>query len=410
MVTILKLAFRNVMRNRRRSLITICVITIGIASYVLMSALIDGFSSQSIENLKKLDTAHIKVFNQNYWDNKVQEPLDYLISDYKNVEKTILQNKEVESIAHRTTFQARAYVSRYEMPCICIGIDSDNGDKQVYEISKSIVKGEYKLEGNSALIGVDNAKLFNLSPGDFLALEFKDKNGIYDAIQVQIAGIFNTGHPEIDKNVIYLPFNLTQERLDLQNAVTEIGIKLKHENKINELQHKLQTELGKDYSVMTWREQAKDFIKFSQAKSMGKNVVLFILLLIVTVGIWNTMLMSVLERIREIGMIMALGMRRSRVQRIFLTEGAVIGALGSILGMIIGLIGVIYFSKAGINITSLVGERTVGYIIKDYVFLRVQLLPFVISFLMGVGISILASIVPARYGSKLIPTEALRRY
>jgi putative ABC transport system permease protein len=372
--------------------------------------MVDGFASQSIENLKKLDTAHIKIFNVNYWDNRVQEPLDYLISDYKDVEKIILKNDEVESITHRTSFQARAYISRYEMPCICIGIDSDDGDKKVYEISKSIIEGEYKLEGNSALIGVDNAKLFNLSPGDFLALEFKDKNGIYDAIQVQIAGIFNTGHPEIDRNVLYLPFHLTQERLDMQDDVTEIGIKLKHENQLNKIQKKLQVQLGKDYSVMTWREQAKDFIKFSQAKNMGKNVVLFILLLIVTVGIWNTMLMSVLERIREIGMIMALGMRKSRVQRIFLTEGAVIGALGAILGMIIGLIGVIYLSETGINVTSLVGERTVGYIIKDYVYVRIQLLPFIISFLMGVGISILASIVPARYGSKLIPMEALRRY
>ena len=412
-----KLAIRNVFRNRRRSLITFSAVMIGIASFIIMEGFTESIQNQSILMLKKVETAHLKVFSKGYWDERNKEPLKYRISDYSSVLKHIKNLKGVRAVTGRINFQVRMYKGRNEMPCIGTAIDIDGGDKNVFILQDSLVKGKFLAEGENVLLGVDIAKLFDAEPGSWVTIEFKDRNGVYDAIQAQVSGIINTGNPEIDQDVVFVPLNLAQERLAMKNEVTEIAVLLNSERKLDRFKKNLASELSKlpgvhqKFETLSWKEQAADFLAFMRADSQGSYIIVYILVVIIIAGIMNTMLMAVFERVREIGTLMALGMTKSQIKRMFLLEGAVIGGIGSIAGMILGLIFMIPFSKNGINIAALYGsDVNMIYLVKNYIYGSVRFTPFMIAFLIGIGVALLASYLPARSAAKLKPVQALRRY
>jgi putative ABC transport system permease protein len=164
------------------------------------------------------------------------------------------------------------------------------------------------------------------------------------------------------------------------------------------------------FEVLNWKEQAADFLAFMKADAQGSYIIVYILVVIIIAGIMNTMLMAVYERVREIGTLMALGMKKAQIKLIFFIEGAIIGGIGSIAGMLLGLIFMIQFSKNGINFSSLYGDMNAIYLVKDYIYGSVRLKPFLIAFLIGIVVAIIASYIPARNASKLKPVDALRRY
>lgn len=411
-----KLALRNVFRNRRRSLITFSAVMIGIFSYIIMDGFTDSVQNISIQLLKKLDTAHLKVYAKGYWDERNKDPLKYRINNFRIIENLIEKNDMVAGATGRITFQVRLYKGKNEIPCIGTAIDTNGNDKKVFSLQNSIVEGKFLTDGEKVLLGADLATLMEAKPGSWVTIEFKDKNGVYDAIQAQVSGIVSTGNPNIDNTVVYLPLKLAQERLDMEDEVTEIAVLLKNEKRIGKLKKELgimlpgQGGLKQQFEVLTWQEQAADFLAFMKADAMGGYVVVFILIVIVIAGILNTMLMAVYERVREIGTLMALGMKKRQIRLMFFLEGAIIGGIGSIAGMLLGLFCMILFAKNGINISSIYGDMNMIYLVKDYVYGSVRLRPFLIALLIGVGVAIFASYIPARSAAKLKPVDALRRY
>lgn len=409
---LLKIAFRNVFRNKRRSIITFIAVSLGIFSYIAMEGLTDAINAQSRINLKKVETAHAKVFNKEYWDEKEKKPLDFLLTGYTKLESKIRKLEYVKGTAHRISFPLRVYTGRNEMPCMGIGIDiTKNGDETVFDLKNSIVLGTYLNNGENALIGGNAAALLEIAVGDYLTIEFKDKNNIYDAIQVRISGIFDTGHPYIDYNVIYMPFDLVQEKLDMSGQCTEVAIKLSRDSKVKKLEKNIIPILGNNQVLMPWTEQAADFLKFAETDSAGNYIVVVILIIIIIAGIWNTMLMSVLERVREIGTMMALGLKKRQIQLLFLIEGGFIGFLGSLIGILFGLIFMYFFQKYGINFADLYGEGVdMGYLVKDYIYGSIRLKPYLVSLVLGLSVAFLSTFIPARNASKMTPAETLRKF
>jgi ABC-type lipoprotein release transport system permease subunit len=416
MIQLFKLALRNVLRNRRRSIITLIAVTIGIFSYIFMDGMVDAIQNQSIMMLKQIETAHIKVYAKNYWDHRFKEPLDYLVQDYRSIDEKISEMPDVMGVAERIHFPTRIYDGRNEMVCTGIAIEVGDGDQKVFNLEDSIVKGEYLQRGENAMIGLDLAELFELEIGSWLTLEFRDKNGIYDAAQVVITGIFNTGHPDIDSSVVYLPLDFMQDRLDMEDSVTELAIRLNSEKKLKRFNKELDEMLAKEFNgketldTLTWEEQAEDFLAYMKTDAVGNYVIVYILLIIIIVGIMNTMLMAVYERVREIGALRALGMQKKTIRRLFITEGALIGAFGSLIGIALGLIVMIIFSTNGINIGEMYSGQDVGYLVKDYIYGNLRLMPFVEAFILGVVVAIIASYLPARGAAKMKPADALRKY
>jgi len=216
---------------------------------------------------------------------------------------------------------------------------------------------------------------------------------------------------------VIIPLARAMESLGLENEVTEIVVRLENDddktilaaqNRIKEI---LKSREEK-FEVVTWKDLAGVFLAISEMKTQRSGMIIMIMLIIASMGIINTMLMAVFERTREIGMLAALGMKKSEIMKLFIFEGGFIGAIGALLGCILGGLVTWYLEVEGWSITAF-GETfkkmsEAAYPVKDVYYADLTMGVLVMVFLFGVGISVLASAYPAWKAAKLDPTEALR--
>ncbi|MFQ6618146.1 MAG: ABC transporter permease, partial [Fidelibacterota bacterium] len=371
MKILLKLAYRNVLRNKRRSLITFSAITISIFMLVLSSGIMTGIGNQSKRNIIDTQAGHLKIFSPQYWENRETLPLEYTLKDAYLILKLISENPEIQGSAERIVFPAMLNDGVNNLFCIGIGIDPER-DKNVFKIAESI-NGEYLSPGDEKmLIGIGLAKILGVTAGDQLTLIARTRYNAIEARDLIIKGIINTGNPEIDNVAVFIPIKLAQQSLEMNGDITEITLRLKDLGKINRMKIQLKRELernGISGIISTWRDLSRDFISLHNAKKGGFGVIMAIIVIISAVGIVNTMFMSTFERTREIGMMMALGFKDRDVKRLFLLEGAILGGSGSLLGSLLGSILTYAGEIYGINLTALYGEMELGYPVKDILYL-----------------------------------------
>ncbi len=406
----IKLAYRNVMRNRRRSIITFIAIACGLGAMVIGQGVLIGIGEQSERNLMDNETAHIKVFAPGYLDNKESEPLDYSIEDPDRIVSELRKLPLVEGASERVAFPIMLNDGVNDLPCLAVGIDPES-DANVFKISGAITDGNYLSGGDDGmLIGSGLAKIFEVGVGDYLTIITRT---LYDAIEardLRIEGIVDTGNPNIDRNTVYVPIGLARDSLEMDRKATEIAIRIKNLRHISQAEKGIKgvlSENGIKADVSTWDKLAEDFLKLHRMKKSGQGIIMAIIVVITAVGIANTMLMASFERTREIGALMALGMKPRRVLLLFLLEGAIIGGIGSLVGCLIGGAVTYYWEVYGIDLSSY-GDMDLGYPVKGVFYAALTFSSLVYTFIFGVFVSIIASLYPARRASRLEPTEALR--
>jgi putative ABC transport system permease protein len=241
----------------------------------------------------------------------------------------------------------------------------------------------------------------------------------WNALDVEIKGIYATGNPTADSRFVIMPLELVQEGLSLGSDVTEITLRLGYDPKDDiaigkikrQIKDVIESRAG-DLEVYSWKELSGTFLAINQSKKERQSLVILLMLLAASMGIINTMLMAVLERTREIGMLTAMGMKPWEIKRLFLYEGGIIGIFGSILGCILGGLGGWYLEVYGLSIASWgnAGMKFMSSLfpLKDVLYgdLSFGLLLFV--FILGTAISVIAAFYPAAKAAKLDPIEALK--
>lgn len=280
------------------------------------------------------------------------------------------------------------------------------------------------------LIGVKGAKDLNVEIGDdvklFTIIDKKDDYGnirhIHQAIDLKIAGIVNSPNPKTNGYIAYLPLDILQDEngILLEGHITEISIRKKgipdfslsvKEESPYYIKQSLDNELPDNLVLVSWEEDAKDYLAISSSKRIGNTILLSLLFLIAFIGIANTMLMAVFERTKEIGMMRAIGMRDRDIIYLFLVESGLIGFIGSILGVTIGIILNYYMVTYGIDYTFIMEKMNVrdfGYRVVG-IFRAAWNWPTII--LSGIITTIIASIcsyLPAKKAIKMSIVDTLR--
>jgi len=406
----IKLAYRNVMRNRRRSVITLVAITCGLGAMLIGEGMLIGIGEQSERNLIDNETGHMKIFAPGYLENRESEPLKYSIEDPDRIVSELEKLSLVEGAAERVTFPIMLNDGVNDLPCLAVGIDPE-GDARVFRISGTIAEGNYLSGGDDGmLIGSGLARIFGVGVGDYLTIITRTLYGAIEARDLRIEGIVDTGNPNIDRNIVYVPITLARSSLEMNGRATEIAVRLsdpKHISRAEDDVKRMLSKSGIEAEVSTWDKLAEDFLKLHRMKKSGMGVVMAIIVVVTAVGIANTMLMASFERTKEIGTLMALGMKPGQVLLLFLLEGAMLGGLGSLAGCLIGGAITYYLEIHGIDL-SVYGDIDIGYPIKGVFYSDLTLSSLIYTFSFGLIVSIAASIYPARRASKLEPTEALR--
>jgi ABC-type lipoprotein release transport system permease subunit len=289
-------------------------------------------------------------------------------------------------------------------------------DGDVFRFAESMEKGDFLKRGeDSIVLGSWLAEDLQADIGFPVSLLTRSRDGYYQTIDLDVAGIFNCPNPYVNRATALIPLDTADYYLQMEGAVTEIALSLPESAGLREeiaavnqvLQSESKNLESKGIEVYTWQELAYDYLQFAAAKQGGSKIILFLVFIIAAVGISNTMLMAVYERIRELGMMRALGMDDGKLRAAFILEAGGIGFFGSVFGVLIGSIATWYFVRYGIDFTFMTREMDMGYRVAGVMYGTWNIGTMVTAFIAGIVISMIIAIFPTRKVVRMQVADAL---
>ncbi|TDO91315.1 putative ABC transport system permease protein [Halanaerobium saccharolyticum] len=405
----LKMAFKNLTRHKRRTLITALIIAFAILIYIMTEGLMIGMTEMSFNNIINLESGHLQVAKKSYWEDRKELPLDNLISPTEELENKIEKTTGFKAMTKRLNFSVRLNNGIDELPVTGVGIDLGQ-DRKVFRLNKYLVKGRMPREGSSEIImGTKLAELMGFKNGDYAILLFRTDEDTFNTIDGEIVGLFNTPHPSLNESSVFLPLSTAQSRLNVEDKISHYAIRLTEQDQAIPAAEELNSRLKDPYHAYSWKDAAQSLVTMLEMQEIETQVILAIILTLAAVGIINTVILSALERMEELGMMKALGMHEREIVYTFMLEAAGIGIIGGSMGIIMGVIGLAIFNINGIDMSALTagGDMTYGFPLKGTIYAGWELNSFIFVFLYGVFISILASVFPALWAARKDPVKAI---
>ncbi len=403
MIPYLKLAYRNLGRHRRRSIFSGLALALGTALLLFLAAFFEGEMRSAMETTIRLHTGHLQVQDTDYNPDKLSVAWEYLL---ENPEQLTAEIQSLDGVAIATPRLIASGILSTRTDSVgvqVIGIDPDSPANDPYR--QGLVNGQFLTADDTAgvLIGLPLAQSLKLNVGDRINLLINTASGSVDEQTFTIRGIFSTGTTAYDKGVIFLPLAKAQSFSGAGKRASFIFILLHDRNQAETLASRL-SQPG--YQVKTWRQMNELLVlvnDFSDAYVMVLNLI--VLGVTVTV-IVNTLLMSVFERTREIGILAAIGMKRRQIITLFLAEATLLAVGGIAAGTLIGWAFSAYFGKIGFYF----GDLGLGnqMLMQDRIYTILTPQAAIELILMAFVVTLLASLYPARMAAAMEPVEALR--
>ncbi len=426
---VFRIALRNVLRHKKRAFITAITMMVGIALFIGFDSMMAGLDRLSIENMINLSYSSLKIFTKAYVAERDVYPLDYGISNPDKIVTELKTDPRVQSVALRTEFLGELSDYRNSLPVRGIVVNP-SVDAGVFTLPEH-VSGSFFGEGGKPADGVESGSLaqavnpivigsglaakFNLKIGDTILLSAHTRYDAQNADEFTVVGLLSSFDPTLDDNSVFITYNTADNFLDLEDLVTEMDVRLVHRLNIDEAVGDANAvaaavkAANPALDAQTFKELGRAYFDLMGAKRSGTVVLVLIILLIAAVGIVNTVLMSVYARIREVGVLKALGFRRREVVWMFTFEGIFVGAIGSAMGAILGILIDVYLIFVGFPLDKMAGSSAVGGL-SFWGTLYGTWNPGMIVFavLFGLVVATVAAIIPARKAAKMTATAALR--
>jgi len=356
MGTILKLAWRNIWRNRRRTMITIASIFFAIFFSLIMRSIQVGTFAHIVDNVVHSYSGYIQVHKKGYWDDKDINN-SFILTD--TLEKSLRSNNNVREIIPRLESFALASSGLKTKGVMVAGIDPEK-ENELTGLKTKIAEGKYLEENDSGiLVARKIADFLGLHPGDTLVLIGQGYHGSSAAGKWAVRGIVHFNSPELDRQMVYLPLKIARNFYDAGDNVTSVVLDLKDSDKTDKTMDELEkSSIPEKYEIMSWKMMMVELVQLVESKTASSTIMLGILFMIVGFGIYGTIVMMTLERIKEIGIMVTVGMQKSRVRIMVLYECFLIGITGLLAGIVITLPIILWFSHHPVR---LAGEMAKTY-------------------------------------------------
>jgi putative ABC transport system permease protein len=396
-----RIAFRNVFRNPRRTAFTLFVIVFGAVAMILAG----GFVASNFQGLREMTIrngiGHLQIFTQKFIDGREDKPLELGIENPAAVQAWLAKQPHVVATSPEIEFVG--LISNGEKSEAFLGRGIDPSKQEALGFNVNIKEGK-ALSGaeSEVILGTGLAEALNVKPGDSLTLLGTTTNGALNAIDVTVAGTFATGIKEFDQRAIKVAVPTAQTLLDT-TRVTKLIVKLDSTANTPLVAAQLRKGLPPELGMKTWRELATFY---KQVVMLYSSIFLFlgiIIVILVVLSSSNTMMMTVFERVQEIGTLMALGTRRRQIVAIFLLEGLVIGIFGGLLGWVAG-----FGMSKGINVAGITLPPPPSF--DRGIALHINFVPqlYVGVFVLVTITLVMAAIIPAIRAARLRIVDALR--
>ncbi|MCA9964175.1 MAG: ABC transporter permease [Anaerolineales bacterium] len=401
-----KMAWRNVWRNWRRTLIATVAIVLGLILLIFMDAAIRGSDQAIYGNAVRLYGGNVQVHAPGFRDKSSRLPLLPLDNADIVIEK-VLSKPNVVAVAKRINTGGMVSNREGAYPVSITAIQPES-EVAVSLIAANIVAGRF-LQGDdedNILIGQEMATLLNVAVGDRVTLLGQRKDQSMRQRTMTIVGIYSLGLGDAEKGLVYINLPTAQRLYNLREQETEVTITLDAVGQENAFIASLSPELP-NYEIDSFDTLRPEIRETLATKGAATAVIGFIVLLMASIGILNLMLMAAYERTREMGVLAALGMKGRQIMGLFLLEGMFIGVVGSILGCFLSWLLVVAMGQVGLDLSYAEGTGDITALIGNRLYPSIPLENILFYGVAVVVIASLASLVPAWQASRNEPAEAL---
>lgn len=359
------LAWRNLWRNPRRTLITSASIFFGVIFSTVMTSMQYGSYDAMIDNIVKFYSGYAQIFTEDYHENKTINN-SFVLSD--TLLKIVDNTKGITEYAPRLEYFALASSREITKGTMVVGIDPAQ-ENQITALHKWINQGNYLNKNDQGvLIAIDLAKYLKINVGDTLVLYGQGFHGMMAAGKYPVRGILKFPSPELNKQLVYMDISTCQELFSADNRLTSLVLMVKDHYDLPGVMRQMKKTITAPFMVMSWDELQPGLVSMIEADKAGGLVMKVILYLIIGFGIFGTILMMISERKRELGVMVAIGMQKTRLGRLLFYETIFIGLIGAFAGLLGSIPIVQYFFYNPLPLTGDAAQTMIDMGIEPYMY------------------------------------------
>jgi putative ABC transport system permease protein len=414
-----RIALRNLLRQLRRSSLTASAMILGIGLLMFIRALEGGAHLMYVETATRMGTGHIAMEHPDYMGS--QDLVDRIaapdLETALQVVEMTARPEELVAVFPQVNVGGLAQSASSSIPVRIGGVDPEL-EQDVSFFADKVVEGRYLEPGDrlEAIVGEGVAERLRLELGSRLVLMAAGAGGELESQLVLVTGIFRTGVPEVDRGVVQLPISTAREWLDLGGDATSMSVILTSDDRTGQISTAIRERLrdggvGVDrIAVRPWWEAMPDLYAGLRADAVQTYVMLVILLGIVALAVVNSILMAVLNRTREFGVMRALGLSRLSVGAMVMVEGVILTLVSGVAGMLLGLAISLGLFRDGVDISWLFGGDLAfaGAIVEPVIAPAILTVDVVAILSIVMAIGILATLYPAWHATRIEPAEAMK--
>ncbi len=404
---ILRTAWRNISRNRRRSTLNIISLTVGIAILVIAIGWIRGYFTTLYTGMMNFDTGQLQVLNEGYLEKEQKLPLDLSVEKYEKTLELIREEDWVLEASGRIDFALRIGNGTDTIPALGRAVDPLH-EQKITVLHEYITGGSYLESGDpGVLLGAGLAEKLGVAAGDTVFLRVRDRYNAPNLTAVAVRGIFRLGYPVMDENLVLTELDSSMDLLRTGGGVTRIVVTTNGSLSPGQAVEQLNRNLDSPLRAYPWTRFAETLVSAVKADSGSFVFLMVILTILIFLNILNSMSMTVRERGREIGTMRAIGMRKSDLKRMLFFESLCVSFIALVIGLSLAGITAFYLQTVGFDFTDALpqdmpipfGERFRA----DY-----RWYDFAGGAIFSIATAVLGTLIPARRAAKLSVVETMR--
>ena len=404
-----KMAWRNIWRNPRRTILTVCAITFASVLLVFMLSFQFGSYETMINTSVKISTGHLQIQAEKYQEKK---NIRYVIPDPQTIADMVAKIPEVEAYTFRG--QAFSLISSEDRTygVVVTGINPQR-EAKVSRLKKLVRDGNFLSANdvNQAVVGRLLAKNLRVTIGDELTVLGQGRDGSIAATVVQVKGIFSSGIDEFDRSAIQIPLSTFQDTFSMDDAVHEVVVIAKSLSDVSKIKSKIQAGLvginsRKSLKTLDWQDLMPGLRQAIEMDLVSGLIFYGLLIIVVAFSILNTFLMAIFERTKEFGVMMAIGTTPRRLTKVLLVESMAMTLIGIIAGILLGIVVTYYFQVHGIDFSG-GSELLSQFGITGRMYPKLSLLSVSIGPFMVLFFTFFAALYPALKIRSLRPVDAM---